>query len=49
MKVSEIIQEFVPCKICGNNDIGNFIFYVSADKGPQAYVNVANAKRNIIP
>ena len=44
MKVSEIIQEFVPCKICGNNDIGNFIFYVSADKGPQAYVKCCECK-----
>ena len=36
MKVSEIIQEFVPCEICGNNDLNNFYFHVIADKG--AYV-----------
>jgi uncharacterized Zn finger protein len=38
MKVSEIIQEFVPCEICGNNDLDNFYFYVLANKGSQAYV-----------
>jgi hypothetical protein len=36
MKVSEIIQEFVPCEICGNNEINNFYFHVIEDKG--AYV-----------
>jgi hypothetical protein len=36
MKVSEIIQEFVPCEICGNKDLNNFYFYVISDKG--AYV-----------
>ncbi len=38
MKVSELIDEFVPCKICGNNDVENFYFYVSVDKGSQPYV-----------
>ena len=38
MKVSEIIQEFVPCEICGNKDVDNFFFYVLMDKGSQAYV-----------
>lgn len=38
MKVSEVIQEFVPCEICGNIDIKNFYFYVLVNKGPQAYV-----------
>ena len=38
MKVSEIIQEFIPCETCGNNDINNFYFYVLLDKGSQAYV-----------
>jgi len=38
MKVSEVIQEFVPCQICGNNDINNFYFYVLMNKGSQAYV-----------
>ena len=38
MKVSEIIQEFVPCEICGNKDVNNFFFYVLMDKGSQAYV-----------
>jgi translation initiation factor 2 beta subunit (eIF-2beta)/eIF-5 len=38
MKVSEVIQEFVPCEICGNNDLNNFYFYVLATKGSQAYV-----------
>ena len=38
MKVSELIQEFVPCEICGNNDLNNFYFYVLMNKGSQAYV-----------
>jgi hypothetical protein len=44
MKVSEIIQEFVPCEICGNNDLDNFYFYVSANKGSQAYVKCCECK-----
>ena len=36
MKVSEIIQEFVPCEICGNNDLKNFYFHVIEDT--DAYV-----------
>ena len=38
MKVREIIQEFVPCEICGNSDVTNFYFHVLADKGSQPYV-----------
>jgi hypothetical protein len=38
MKVSEVIQEFVPCEICGNKDLDNFYFYVLMNKGSQAYV-----------
>ncbi len=38
MKVSEVIQEFIPCEVCGNNDLKNFYFYVLVNKGPQAYV-----------
>lgn len=38
MKVREVIQEFVPCEICGNNDIKNFYFHVLVDKGSQPYV-----------
>jgi hypothetical protein len=37
MKVSELIEEFIPCEICGNNDLENFWFYVLGDKG-QPYV-----------
>ncbi|NJD54755.1 MAG: hypothetical protein FIB07_18100 [Candidatus Methanoperedens sp.] len=29
MKVSEIIEEFIPCEVCGNNDLENFYFHVS--------------------
>jgi hypothetical protein len=36
MKVSEIIQEFVPCEICGNNDLKNFYFHVIENE--DAYV-----------
>ena len=38
MKVSEVIQEFVPCEICGNKDLENFYFYVLMNNGPQSYV-----------
>ncbi|NJD52651.1 MAG: hypothetical protein FIB07_07255 [Candidatus Methanoperedens sp.] len=38
MKISELIQEFVPCEICGNNDTKNFYFHVLVDKGSQPYV-----------
>ena len=38
MKVSEIIEEFLPCEVCGNKDLNNFYFYVISNNGPQAYV-----------
>jgi hypothetical protein len=38
MKIKEIIQEFVPCEICGNSDLNNFYFHVLSDKGSQPYV-----------
>jgi len=38
MKVREIIQEFIPCEVCGNNDFKNFYFHVLVDKGSQPYV-----------
>ena len=38
MKISELIQEFVPCEICGNTDVKNFYFHVLVDKGSQPYV-----------
>ncbi|MFZ3167261.1 MAG: hypothetical protein WA130_06570 [Candidatus Methanoperedens sp.] len=38
MKISELIQEFIPCEICGNNDKKNFYFHVLVDKGSQPYV-----------
>jgi len=38
MKIREVINEFVPCEICGNNDISNFYFHVFVDKGSQPYV-----------
>lgn len=38
MKVREIIQEFIPCEICGNNDLKNFYFHILVDKGSQPYV-----------
>jgi hypothetical protein len=44
MKVSEIIQEFVPCETCGNNDLEKFSFYVSANKDTQAYVKCCECK-----
>ena len=38
MKVREVIQEFIPCEICGNNDLKNFYFHILVDKGSQPYV-----------
>ena len=38
MKIRELIQEFIPCEICGNNDMKNFYFHVLVDKGSQPYV-----------
>ena len=38
MKVSEVIQEFVPCEICGNKDLDNFYFYVLMNKDSQSFV-----------
>jgi hypothetical protein len=38
MKIREVIQEFVPCGICGNSDIKNFYFHVLVDKGSEPYV-----------
>jgi len=38
MKVREIIQEFIPCEVCGNRDINNFILYVFIHRGSQPYV-----------
>ena len=38
MKIRELIQEFVPCEVCGNSDIKNFYFHVLVDKDSQPYV-----------
>ncbi len=38
MKVREVIQEFIPCEVCGNRDIRNFYFHVLVHKGSQPYV-----------
>lgn len=38
MKVGEVIEEFIPCEVCGNRDINNFFFHVLIDKGSQPYV-----------
>ncbi len=38
MKIREVIQEFIPCEVCGNRDIKNFYFHVFVHKGSQPYV-----------
>ncbi len=38
MRIQEIIQEFVPCEVCGNSDINNFYFHVFAHRGSEPYV-----------
>ncbi len=38
MKIRDVIQEFIPCEVCGNRDIHNFYFHVFVHKGSQPYV-----------
>ncbi len=38
MKIRDVIQEFVPCEICGNKDIKNFYFHVIIDKNSRPFV-----------
>jgi len=38
MKIREIIQEFMPCEVCGNRDVHKFYFHVFVHKGSQPYV-----------
>lgn len=38
MKVGEVIEEFIPCEVCGNRDVRNFFFHVLVDKGSEPYV-----------
>ncbi len=38
MKIREVIQEFVPCEVCGNRDINQFYFHVFVHKGSQPFV-----------
>jgi len=38
MKIREVIQEFMPCEVCGNRDVHKFHFHVFVHKGSQPYV-----------
>ncbi len=38
MRIREVIQEFMPCEVCGNRDIHKFYFHVFVHKGSQPYV-----------
>ncbi len=38
MKIREVIQEFIPCEVCGNRDIHKFYFHVYVHKGSQPFV-----------
>ncbi|VVB88222.1 Uncharacterised protein [uncultured archaeon] len=38
MKIHEVIQEFIPCEVCGNSDAKNFYFHVFVHKGSQPFV-----------
>ncbi|PWB52135.1 MAG: hypothetical protein C3F06_08945 [Candidatus Methanoperedenaceae archaeon] len=38
MKIREVIQEFIPCEVCGNSDVKHFYFHVLVDKGSEPYV-----------
>lgn len=38
MKVQEIINEFMPCEVCGNKDINHFYLHVFSQHGSLPYV-----------
>ena len=38
MKIRDVIQEFIPCEVCGNSDIRHFYFHVFVHWGSQPYV-----------
>jgi hypothetical protein len=38
MKIRDVIQEFIPCEVCGNREIQKFYFHVFVHKGSQPYV-----------
>ena len=38
MRIREIIQEFVPCEVCGNSDVKNFYFHVFVHWGSEPFV-----------
>lgn len=38
MKIREVIQEFMPCEVCGNRDVHKFYFHVFVYQGSQPYV-----------
>ncbi len=44
MKVRDVIQEFIPCEVCGNSDIKNFYFHVFVHWGSQPYVKCCECK-----
>ncbi len=45
MKISEIIQEFIPCEVCGNRAVKNFYFHVIVHKGTQPYVKCCECEQ----
>ncbi len=44
MKIRDVIQEFVPCEVCGNRDIKNFYFHVLVHKGSQPFVKCGDCE-----
>ncbi|MCX9009928.1 MAG: hypothetical protein OIN66_02290 [Candidatus Methanoperedens sp.] len=44
MRVRDVIQEFIPCEVCGNSDISNFYFHVFVHQGSQPYVKCCECK-----
>ncbi len=38
MKIREVIQEFMPCEVCGNRDVDRFYFHVFVHRGSQPFV-----------
>ncbi|VVB61531.1 Uncharacterised protein [uncultured archaeon] len=42
MKIRALIQEYIPCEVCGNDEFSKFGFHVIAHWGNQPYVKCCN-------
>ncbi len=44
MKIRDVIQEFIPCEVCGTSDISNFYFHVFAHWGSEPFVKCCDCE-----